>query len=128
MSSKAYYEAYRKAHREERKAYSKAYRAAHKEQVSAYNRAYYYRDYYGLTSEDLDVLLASQGGVCAICDNTLEGRWHVDHDHRCCPCTKSCGRCVRGLLCNNCNIMLGHAKDSPAILGAAITYLTREDS
>ncbi len=29
----------------------------------------------------------------------------------------------RGWLCNNCNVMLGNAKDSPAILRKAAEYL-----
>lgn len=27
----------------------------------------------------------------------------VDHDHACCPGDRSCGKCVRGALCANCN-------------------------
>lgn len=31
----------------------------------------------------------------------------VDHDHDCCPGGWSCGRCVRGLICSECNVLEG---------------------
>lgn len=49
----------------------------------------------------------------------------VDHDHGCCPGQKSCGNCIRGLLCDNCNIGLGHFKDSVESLQLAIEYIIR---
>jgi len=32
-----------------------------------------------------------------------EASLHVDHDHNCCNGVKSCGKCVRGIICNRCN-------------------------
>jgi Recombination endonuclease VII len=66
---------------------------------------------YGLTQEDFDRLLAAQGYRCAMCPTPFEdGRpIFIDHDHACCPDEKrSCGKCVRGLLCLSCNTALGH--------------------
>lgn len=72
---------------------------------------------YGLTVESFDALLASQGGVCAICAGPATGRgWHVDHCH-------DTGR-VRGVLCHQCNVGLGHFHDDPVRLRAAVKYLT----
>lgn len=59
--------------------------------------------------------LAQQENCCAICrqperfkKNGKTQRLGVDHDHGCCPGRKSCGKCIRGLLCNRCNILLTH--------------------
>lgn len=82
---------------------------------------------YGLTVELFEEMLASQGGGCAVCGDLPEpGKsLHVDHDHSCCSGERSCGKCVRGLLCSNCNLLLGLASDSPSLLRSAITYLSR---
>lgn len=79
---------------------------------------------YGLTIEEYDEIMERQDGGCAICHATPEegsGRWerlHVDHDHA----TER----VRGILCHNCNSGLGHFKDDPELLRAAIHYLLGE--
>ncbi len=85
---------------------------------------------FGLTPETFAELLAAQGGRCAICGTgdpkgNRVSTWVVDHDHRCCPGARSCGRCVRGLLCNRCNRVLGMFGDDPAVAEAAAAYLRR---
>lgn len=66
---------------------------------------------YNITPERYDEMLEEQGGTCAICPATEAGnagrRFSVDHDHACCPGPRSCGQCVRGLLCLRCNNSLG---------------------
>lgn len=81
---------------------------------------------YGLTRDQFDALFALQGNCCAICKATSPGRtfWAVDHDHGCCPGSeKTCGECVRGILCGPCNKGIGHLRDSVDNLRSAITYL-----
>lgn len=80
---------------------------------------------YGLTLGDYDALLAAQGGVCAVCEKECSRGTNlsVDHDHDCCPGTKSCGKCVRGLLCRSCNVAIGNLLDDPNLLRAAASYL-----
>lgn len=80
---------------------------------------------YNLTPVDYDKLLAAQGGVCGICgaEPVGGGCLQVDHDHACCPAQRSCGRCVRGLLCAHCNAALGMMCDDPDRLRAAAEYV-----
>jgi len=72
-----------------------------------------------------DELLAEQGGVCSICATSVpggKGKFHVDHDHKCCPGKNSCGKCVRGLLCHKCNVGLGMFGDDLETLERAVGY------
>lgn len=65
---------------------------------------------YNLTLEQYDEMVAAQGGLCKICNRPPPGGQilAVDHDHSCCPQKlQSCGECIRGLLCNYCNGVLG---------------------
>lgn len=86
---------------------------------------------YKMTVEDYDAMLVAQNGRCAICDvlptdkrNDSKERLTIDHDHTCCPRNdKTCGRCVRWLLCMRCNKMLGFADDKLDILLAAVLRL-----
>ncbi|MEU0663871.1 endonuclease VII domain-containing protein [Streptomyces lavendulocolor] len=73
----------------------------------------------------------ARGGTCAICGRPDgEGRaLSVDHDHGCCPeGDRTCGKCVRGLVCGACNHGLGKFRDSPELLRAAAAYLERHAS
>lgn len=81
---------------------------------------------YHVTEADLFMLLAQQDGLCALCGTSEpkgRGMWHVDHDHAHCAGNKSCGECIRGLLCNRCNLALGHFKDDVQRIWNAISYL-----
>lgn len=122
--------------REEVKAQQRAYRAANREKIAEARRKRWagredeqrrahnaWR--HGLTLEQYDGLLNEQKGACACCGDPLK-KIHVDHDHDCCPVgARSCGSCVRGLLCPHCNLMLGHAKDERERLLAGVEYLDR---
>lgn len=80
---------------------------------------------FNMTREEYEALLESQGGVCAVCSDAPGWRrLSVDHDHSCCPDSgKSCGKCVRGILCGKCNSALGNADDDVERLRALIAYL-----
>ena len=101
---------------------AKLYREKNKELYLAYRRSWYY----GLSQADFKTMMIAQAGRCAACLDTLgEGRSRaIDHDHKCCPGRRSCGRCVRGILCRNCNSTLTITMDSTR-LRALIVYLDR---
>jgi hypothetical protein len=61
---------------------------------------------------------------CDACGSPVQGQArHIDHDHACCAGNKSCGKCVRGVLCVHCNVALGLVKDDPSRLQLLIDYL-----
>jgi hypothetical protein len=64
---------------------------------------------YGITKEQYDQMLELQDGHCAICSATPDevGTLCVDHDHSCCPGERTCGKCLRALLCPRCNTAIG---------------------
>lgn len=91
----------------------------------ARTRKNYLKRVYGLSLESYEALLKKQNYRCAICrtDDPGNRSFIVDHDHACCVSSLSCGKCLRGLLCWNCNIALGHLKDSSEIVAHALNYL-----
>lgn len=120
------------------------YRADHQDELRAYFKDRYWamRDEmldkawvghiwrsYKLTKDDYLHMLESQGFGCAICGTPPTGEsgpgkhLHVDHDHDCCPTSRSCGLCVRRLLCVKCNMGLGSFQDDIELLRAAVAYL-----
>jgi hypothetical protein len=79
----------------------------------------------GLTEERYNKIISDQNNLCYICKRPEKGdrRLSIDHDHQCCPSGRSCGVCVRGLICLKCNTALGAVNDDPQILLSMISYL-----
>lgn len=114
----------REANKEAEAARQKAYREANKEAYAAKQKAYELKRKYGLTIEQRDAMSEAQDNRC-LCCNTKFGllkklRPSVDHCH-------ATGR-VRGILCNQCNTLLGKANDQPAILRTCARYLEKQRS
>lgn len=115
--------------RERQNEYDRTYRQKYPERVreksrrwrlkwKSANRWIGYR--YGITAQEYDALLASQGEKCGICGCLPEragryGKLSVDHAHE--------TGLVRGLLCDQCNRGLGAYSDSPMLLRRAADYL-----
>ncbi len=88
---------------------------------------WYYKRKYGITIEERNLMLASQGHKCKICLSDIEffdgvraartGESAViDHCH-------GSGE-IRGVLCGHCNTGIGALKDNIDSLKRAIEYLT----
>jgi hypothetical protein len=80
---------------------------------------------YGLTEEEYWGLLEFQHFCCAICEEPESNARAlcVDHDHTCCDRDGSCGKCVRGLICDPCNLMLARFRDEARKFQRASDYL-----
>jgi hypothetical protein len=114
----------RLSHPEEYRKYlesGKAYRA--KPETKNLERERCLRHKFGLSLADWDAIFDSQGCVCAICKRADPGcrrTWHTDHCH-------VAGH-VRGILCGDCNLALGHARESIETLRSMIRYLERHST
>ena|SRR5215204_801245 len=99
---------------EKQREYQAEYRKRNNESV----RKHRLKNWYGITLEMYNEMLAAQQHRCAICGVSLSGGrdTHLDHDHG--PSGK-----VRGILCSACNSGLGQFKDSPDVLERAKQYL-----
>ena len=69
---------------------------------------------YGITNEHYNAINEAQKSCCKICEKESDNLV-VDHCHS--------TQLVRGLICPNCNLGLGHFKDDAQYLQAAIVYL-----
>lgn len=102
------------------------HRQARRVHVKAQAHARYVGNVYGLPPGFYDALYEAQGGRCAWC-NLAGGksrRLAVDHDHKCCPGSTSCGKCARGLLCSPCNQFISfRMRDDPEAIRRGARYL-----
>lgn len=108
-------------------AISRAWQLRHPEQF----KAQVYRNRFKI---DFDAMWKAQDGKCACCgEPMLRGGKDptsvcADHDATCCPGKKSCGKCVRGLIHRNCNLVLGYARDNADLLRKAASYVERRQT
>ena len=120
-----YYQRNRELKKERARAYyqankdkRKAYLATRVEKDRVWNRNYKLERNYGITLSLVHETIEAQHNHCPICRryfSTHDRRWHVDHCH-------NTGQ-VRGVICTNCNTMLGQAQDNANTLRNAADYL-----
>jgi hypothetical protein len=99
----------------------KAREKARRETPEAKAKAKAYQLYrnYGITWDERETMIASQGSVCAVCGSTAWGHYGplVDHDH-------DTGE-VRGIVCHKCNIGIGLIGDNLRRAEAVVAYLKK---
>lgn len=96
-------------------------------EYSEKQRLYMMKHRYGLSPEQYGAMMEQQNFCCAICKEEFGdgGRKPcVDHDHNCCPGTKTCGKCVRAILCNTCNVFTGLVETRFHTMDDMFRYLT----
>jgi len=111
---------------EKRKEYMRNYyskwRKNNKDKLAIYEHRRYQKSKYkkyGITQEIVDQILLEQDNKCYICssDFSEKNRLNIDHCHQTMK--------VRGLLCINCNLGVGHFKDNIELLDKAIKYIIK---
>ena len=98
----------------------KDYHSRNKEKVALINRKHKLKKNYNISIDDYNLMLSNQNGCCKICGTKELKRkgvkyFCVDHDHK--------NGNVRGLLCHDCNVLVGKLKDSLDLCKKVIQYL-----
>lgn len=78
---------------------------------------------HNITKDQYEKMLKKHNGNCWICKE--KKAIHIDHDHLCCKGGWSCGKCIRGVLCSNCNTAIGLLNDDINLLNNAVKYIKR---
>ena len=84
------------------------------------------QDRYGISEAEYELMLKSQKGVCALCgksetrkENGIVSHLAVDHNHKTFK--------IRGLLCLQCNTMLGKIENFSEGVQTMVKYLKGEN-
>ena len=70
---------------------------------------------YKLDQFELDMMTSEGCAICRVNFDLPGVKRHIDHDH-------STGK-TRGVLCQSCNLAIGHMADDPIIVASALRYL-----
>ena len=76
---------------------------------------------HGLSEDKYLEMFNLYNGLCHACQDRDAN--NIDHDHSCCPGSYSCGQCVRGVLCSQCNTSLGLMNDDVEKIKKLIKYI-----
>src|SRR6266542_803984 len=76
---------------------------------------------HGITEKIWLDMLGRFNGMCWSCKE--RPATVIDHDHSCCDKMFSCGNCIRGVLCHQCNTALGLLKDNYMYIENLLVYI-----
>jgi hypothetical protein len=99
----SYKSEWKKKNREEIRRKDSEYYFKNKKKINEYSRWHSLKKKYGLSIGEYNQMVAKQNNSCAICQqprSAFKNNLVVDHCH-------SSGK-IRGLLCDPCNVYLGH--------------------
>jgi hypothetical protein len=133
-SAAEYAKKYRSENEKEIKIYEKNYKLKNKDKITIQSKENYQENIekrrwsrikriYGITEKEYNEMLNNQNNVCSICLQSERRKAHngnvcnlsIDHNHK-------TGK-IRGLLCHDCNVAIGHFDDNSETLERAIKYL-----
>ena len=83
---------------------------------------------HGVNLSTVEAMRRGQDNKCLICERPLPMVPTIDHDHRLAAShphdvKRGCPHCIRGLLDEHCNKLLGFARDDEQTLLRAVAYL-----
>lgn len=74
-----------------------------------------------ISKDKYDELVSLYDGNCHSCKE--RPAMNIDHDHSCCSTRFSCGKCIRGVLCSQCNTSLGLLLDNKVYILRLLEYI-----
>lgn len=86
---------------------------------------------YGLTLSQYKLMLKNGCNICG--DHGSVSSLQIDHDHSCCNSARSCGGCVRGVLCSRCNSIMSwydknNLRDNHPLIPSIEKYLEKYET
>ncbi len=78
---------------------------------------------HGLDEDEYWGMIWIQDNKCANDTCRAPDPKHVDHDHSHCPGKVGCRKCVRGVLCQRCNCLLGFVEKTPDHVSGLLSYI-----
>jgi hypothetical protein len=106
-------------------------KSGHKNRCIECQKQQKFKDYlkrnYNLTVSEYEDLSKNGCMICGKDEKQNNKKLSVDHDHECCDGRTSCGKCIRGVLCDLCNRAVGFFKNNPELGLKMYRYLRKAE-